>query len=100
MDVLDGRDAALRLVIRDRLRGGLLPTVTGRVVAGLGDGGLCVACRQPIAKGQAEYKPEDASGLMAHPRCFAIWLVESQIAGGERLRLLNVPPEPPGRVSA
>jgi hypothetical protein len=81
----DGRDAALSLVIRDRLRGGLLPTVTGRVVVGLGDGGLCVACGEPIDKGQAEYKPEDASRLIAHQPCFSIWLVESQ----------RLPPETP-----
>jgi hypothetical protein len=85
--IVGGADDQLAIAIRDRIRGGVLPLVSGKVTARLGTGRTCAVCDRPIAERQIEYEPQDAAdapeganGLCAHQACYTVWLVESQLA--------------------
>ena len=95
--IVGGADDRLALIVRDRLRAGMLPLVDGKVIARLGSGGMCLVCDKPIVERQIEYVPRDATrspggenadGICAHQACYAVWLTESQLVAQSGLESL------------
>ena len=83
-----GRDAALRRSVRERIRHGRLPLVRPeQVIAGYGSGRLCAACDRPITDAQTEYEVEDCasgSALCFHLACHGVWQLECAEASAGR----------------
>lgn len=72
-------DEALRLLIITKLNDGRLPrSEMPRVFGGPGNGEMCAACDEKVAKGQTVIEGANVGGktIYFHPRCFYIWSSE------------------------
>ena len=84
------RDAGLRLRIRERIEDGRLPAMIPKaILAGYGEGNLCLACDQPITPTQIEYEVDyQADGLRRrlrlHLGCHVVWQIECHKSISER----------------
>ena len=75
---------ALRMTIREKLTGGLLPKEKCQVTwFGPGAGHRCVACDRTISRQEIECECEQEHGLLSfHQSCFAVWDIERQDVEG------------------
>ena len=73
-------DSGLSAFIRRRIDNGLLPQTFAKTISvGLGSGGKCVACDQPIETEQVEYQvfgPRYGKALRLHWGCHILWQLE------------------------
>jgi hypothetical protein len=74
----------LRVTIREKLAGGVLPKEKCQVTwFGPGAGHRCVACERTISRQDIECECEQEHGLLRfHQSCFAVWDIERQDAEG------------------
>jgi hypothetical protein len=74
----------LRTVIRERVRTGQLPPVSGRIFGGRGSNTACDCCGQIIGHREIEYEVELSAAFgapgptfLVHAHCHWIWREES-----------------------
>ena len=73
-------DSRLSALIRERIDTGQLPQILSKTISvGLGSGGKCIACDQPIENEQVEYQvfgPRYGKALRLHWGCHVLWQLE------------------------
>jgi len=73
-------DSGLSAFIARRIDNGLLPQTLAKTISvGLGSGGQCVACDQPIENEQVEYQvfgSRYSKALRLHWGCHILWQLE------------------------
>ncbi len=72
-------ESTIRSRIRAMIRTGQLPCDEAEATwAGRGDGKLCAACREPVARAAVEFEVELSSGVVVrlHRACHVIWQEE------------------------
>ena len=78
--------AELRVSVRERLRSGVLPPLSGAAWANRGSGRPCVVCETAIRSLETEYEINGiVPNVYTHILCYTIWLEESAARGDHEL---------------
>ena len=83
--ITGGAAPPLRETVRALLISGMLPPISGRVIAGYGTGKHCVICHEPVTFEEVEYELDCAAegAVVCHLSCFTVWRDETARARGE-----------------